>query len=175
MAVRAIRHKAVLPQGAPRRAAVPTGSRTIQPLARAADTKPMSAPRIPAALAGIAAIFALLVCSCSSGSSSAPTAPGPGPSQAGTRFNFSFPATGVSHTYVFPDTGDWNYLCLKHGVDGMRGTVFVRASSLRDSAYVRVGWGGNRVFSPDTVTIRPNGIVRWMNVSTDPEHTATDN
>ncbi len=133
----------------------------------------MNAHRIPAAVAGLAAAFVLLVCSCSGGSGSSPTAPSPAP-PAGTRFNFSFPATGVSHTYVFPDTGDWNYLCLKHGVDGMRGTVFVRASSLRDSAYVRVGLGGSRVFSPDTLTIRPNGTVRWMNVSADLEHTATD-
>ncbi len=88
-------------------------------------------------------------------------------------FNFSFPGTGISHTYTFPDTGDWHYLCLKHGVDGMKGTVFVRASSLRDSALVHVGQGGNKVYSPDTVTIRPNGTVRWINVSSDIEHTAT--
>jgi plastocyanin len=57
----------------------------------------------------------------------------------------------------------------------MRGTVFVRASSLRDSAYVQVGFGGATVYSPDTVTIKPNGTVRWKNVSTDVQHTATSN
>ena len=55
----------------------------------------------------------------------------------------------------------------------MKGTVFVRASSLRDSAYVQVGKNGAKVYSPDTVTIKPNGTVRWKNVSSDPEHTAT--
>ena len=107
----------------------------------------------------IVATFALLLCNCSGGSSStpsAPTAPGPTP-PPGTTFNFSFPGTGISHTYTFPDTGDWHYLCLKHGVDGMKGTVFVRASSLRDSALVHVGRGGNKVYSRDTVTIRPTG------------------
>lgn len=117
----------------------------------------------------LAALLALCLAGCSGKSSTAPAAGTP----VGSSFNFSFPANGVSHTYVFTQAGDFRYTCLKHGKDGMRGTVFVRESSLRDSAYVRVGFGGGRVFSPDTVTVRPNGTVRWMNVSTDPDHTAT--
>jgi plastocyanin len=135
----------------------------------------MSTPRAATGLLCLAGILALLLCDCSGGSGGTPTAPGAAPPPVGSSFNFSFPATGVSHTYTFPDTGDWHYLCLKHGIEGMKGTVFVRASSLRDSAYVRVGLGGAKVYSPDTVTIRPNGTVRWMNVSTDVEHTATSN
>jgi plastocyanin len=134
-----------------------------------------------------AMLLVATLCNCSGGSGgsgNAPTAPAPGPGgtpppppppPVGTTFNFAFPGHGISHTYSFPDTGDWHYLCLKHGVDGMRGVVFVRASSLRDSALVSVGQGGNKVYFPDTVTIRPNGHVRWVNVSTDPEHTATSN
>ena len=121
----------------------------------------------------LAATLALLQGGCSSKSSTAPASSAPG--NLGKTFNFSFPATGVSHTYTFPSTGDWNYLCLKHGLDGMRGTVFVRESSLRDSALVQVGMGGNKVYFPDTVTVRPNGVVRWKNVSADVEHTATSN
>ena len=93
----------------------------------------------------------------------------------GQIFNFRFPGTGVSHAFTFTQAGDWHYLCLKHGVDGMRGTVFVRENSLNDSALVQVGKGGQRVYFPDTVTIRPNGVVRWTNTSTDLEHTATSN
>jgi hypothetical protein len=138
-------------------------------------------PRSHSAIAwlGLVTALALVLCNCSGGSGGSPNSPtAPGtttPPPIGGTFNFSFPATGVSHTYAFPDTGDWKYLCLKHGKDGMKGTVFVRASSLRDSAYVRVGLGGAKVYSPDTVTIRPNGTVRWMNVSSDVEHTATSN
>lgn len=139
-----------------------------------ADNAGMTTPRSAPTLLGLAGVLALLLCDCAGGSGSGPTAPANTP-PVGSVFNFSFPATGVSHLYTFPDTGDWHYLCLKHGVDGMKGTVFVRASSLRDSAYVQVGLGGARIYSPDTVTIRPNGTVRWMNVSSDVQHTATSN
>jgi plastocyanin len=140
---------------------------------RPADNAEMTASRNKTRLVGLAGALALLLCACSGGSGGTPTAPGGTPLPVGSSFDFRFPTTGVSHTYTFPDTGDWRYLCLKHGSQGMRGTVFVRASSLRDSAYVQVGLGGAKVYSPDTVTIRPNGTVRWMNVSTDVEHTAT--
>jgi plastocyanin len=135
----------------------------------------MIAPRRAPTLLGLAGALAIFACGCSGGSGGTPTSPGSAPPPPGASFDFSFPATGVSHTYAFPDTGDWHYFCLKHGIDGMRGTVFVRASSLRDSAFVQVGYGGATVYSPDTVTIRPNGTVRWMNVSTELGHTATSN
>jgi plastocyanin len=140
-----------------------------------ADNPAMTFLRSAFHRAAAAGVLALLLGGCSGGSGNAPTAPGGTPLPVGSSFNFSFPATGVSHTYAFPDTGDWHYLCLKHGSQGMRGTVFVRASSLRDSAYVQVGFGGATVYSPDTVTIKPNGTVRWKNVSTDVQHTATSN
>jgi plastocyanin len=80
----------------------------------------------------------------------------------------------VSKTFTFNAPGDWAYFCLKHGTQGMTGTVFVRESSLRDSALVQVGAAPTGIrYAPDTVTVKVGGTVRWVNVSTDPDHTAT--
>jgi plastocyanin len=80
----------------------------------------------------------------------------------------------VSKTYTFNTPGDWGYFCLKHGTQGMTGTVHVRESSLRDSALVQVGaLPTEQRYAPDTVTVKVGGKVRWVNVSTDPDHTAT--
>jgi len=98
------------------------------------------------------------------------TAPPPQP----PRFNFAYPGTGVSNSFTFGAEGDWGYFCLKHGTEGMTGTVFVRATSLRDSAYVQVGAPPtDKRFAPDTVTVKVGGKVRWVNVSGDPDHTTT--
>jgi len=97
------------------------------------------------------------------------TPPPPAPS-----FNFAFPGFGTSSSYTFDAEGDWSYFCLKHGVEGMTGTVYVRASSLVDSAVVQVGIAPTfKRYGPDTVTVKIGGKVRWVNVSTDPDHTAT--
>ena len=103
-----------------------------------------------------------------------PPPPPPPPPPPDPSFNFSFPGHGVSKTYTFNSAGDWAYFCLKHGTQGMQGTVFVRASSLRDSALIQVGAGPTEQrYAPDTVTVKVGGKVRWVNVSTDPDHTAT--
>ena len=156
-------------------------AKTVQGGNAIADETPMRTPRVVALSLAAASFVVLVIWGCSGGSGGAPaplpTGPGDttstGGPPVGSVFDFRFPGTGISHAYTFTQAGDWRYLCLKHGVDGMRGTVFVRESSLRDSALVHVGQGGNKVYFPDTVTVRVNGVVRWTNVSSDLEHTAT--
>ena len=128
--------------------------------------------------AGIATAIACFALGCSKGGGTTATAPGPGGTggtvdTVTTSFNFAFPRTGVSHRYVFAQAGDFSYLCLKHGSTGMRGTIYVRASSGQDSGVVSVSPRDNRRFSPDTLTIKPHGSVRWVNVSTADDHTVT--
>ena len=100
--------------------------------------------------------------------------PGSPPPPPAPSFNFSFPRPGTSNSYTFDAPGDWGYFCLKHGIDGMTGTVHVRESSTVDSALVQVGIAptGQR-YGPDTVTVKVGGKVRWVNVSTETDHTAT--
>jgi len=139
----------------------------------------------------------LVVCGCGGGgggsSVTSPTPPDttgtPPPDTTGTpppdstggpppppppSFNFAFPGTGTSNSYTFNAAGNWGYFCLKHGTQGMLGTIYVRESSTCDSALVQVGFGptGQR-YGPDTVTVKVGGRVRWVNVSTDKDHTAT--
>lgn len=99
---------------------------------------------------------------------SAPTQPPGG--VTGPTFDFRFPAQSVSHEFEFVEAGDWGYRCRPH-VD-MLGVVHVRETSTRDSALVTVGSGG-LLFDPDTVTIKLNGRIRWVNVSTVVNHTVT--
>lgn len=148
----------------------------------------MSASRTLATLALLAtllasALLAVFGCGGGGGGGSSVTSPTP-PDTTGTppdssvtpppTFNFSFPGHGVSKTYTFNSAGDWGYFCLKHGTQGMLGTVHVRESSLRDSALIQVGAGPTEQrYAPDTVTVKVGGKVRWVNVSTDPDHTAT--
>jgi plastocyanin len=148
----------------------------------------MSASRTLTTLALLAtllasALLAVFGCGGGGGGGSSVTSPTP-PDTTGTppdssvtpppTFNFSFPGHGVSKTYTFNSAGDWGYFCLKHGTQGMLGTVHVRESSLRDSALIQVGAGPTEQrYAPDTVTVKVGGKVRWVNVSTDPDHTAT--
>ena len=100
-------------------------------------------------------------------------------STGGPALSFTFPAAqvaavpGTSHDFQFTTVGTWNYHCAAHQAYGMAGTVIVSASSPTDSALVRVGPSDSLVFSPATVTIKQNGTVRWVNVSSMTIHTVT--
>lgn len=106
------------------------------------------------------------------GSSSKSTNPGGG-GGGGPTFNFTFPQTGTSHSFTFADAGTWNYHCTPHQGGGMTGTVVVNAGASLDSVVVQVGPGNAFAFSPASVTIRPNGYVRWVNASSMTNHTVT--
>ena len=115
--------------------------------------------------------IALPLASCGAGDH--PVAPGGGGAVGAppAPFNFSFPSTGHSVQLAFPVTGTFGYHCAKHGTMGMRGAVLVDSTGL-DSVVVGVGQSGN-AYSPAAVTIRPGGVVRWVNVSTRTDHTVT--
>lgn len=125
-------------------------------------------PRLRAA-ALLLSLAAVAVSSCSKQTSS-PTQPPA--AVTGPTFEFRFPAQGVSHEFVFTEAGDWGYDCRPHENSGMLGLIRVRETSTRDSALVAVGSGGLR-FSPDSVTIKLNGRIRWVNVSTAVNHTVS--
>ena len=124
--------------------------------------------RIASSVAALSALacLSLLAVGCSSKSSSAPAV------VSGPAFNFSFPATGVSHQLQFTDVGSWGYHCIPHA-SVMTGTVIVDASSVVDSALVQVGPGTATVFQPSSVTIKQNGFVRWVNTGSMTIHTVT--
>jgi plastocyanin len=122
---------------------------------------PMATKRLWGILAGLF----LAGCSGDDGPAAPPVVTGP-------TFDFSFPAQGVSHDFQFDEAGDWDYNCHPHRAHGMVGTIHVRESSTKDSALVAVGEGG-LFFVPDTVTIRTGGRIRWVNVSTTVDHTAS--
>jgi plastocyanin len=90
-----------------------------------------------------------------------------------TKFNFTFPGMGATHAFTFTQAGDWAYHCSTHQVDGMTGTIFVRASSTRTTANVAVGPFPTPTFVPDTVTIGINGVVTWVNPTSATNHTVT--
>lgn len=111
---------------------------------------------------------------CSKDNSAAPTGTVGGPS-----LSFTFPGAavgvtpGTSHTFQFTTVGSWNYHCTPHQSSGMSGTVNVSASSMVDSALIQVGPSDALVFSPPNVTIKQNGTVRWVNMSSMTIHTVT--
>ena len=130
-----------------------------------------------------------LASGCSKSTSPAPNNSGGG--TGGPTFNFTFPAAGTSiaspgtsHTFQFTTAGSWNYACNAHGACcNMTGVVIVSAAAPADSAVVEVGTGGGLVYHADigqtaggpanSVTIKPNGTVRWANVSSLGNHTVT--
>jgi plastocyanin len=116
--------------------------------------------------------FALVVI-IGCGGDDGPTNPGGGGGGGGPTFNFTFPATGVSHSLMFMDVGTWAYHCTPHGGSGMTGSITVDAGSAIDSVLVEVGPGNTFTFSPSSATIKPHGIVRWVNSSTMTNHTVT--
>ena len=130
-------------------------------------------------------LVAAVVASCSGGSSNS-TAPAPVP---GPNFSFAFPTTGslatpgTSNKRIFTaaEVGTWGYHCIPHQSAGMTGTVVVDAAATADSALVGVGANNafqfaqitNGAFGSSTVTIKPGGYVRWVNVSNMNTHTVT--
>ena len=105
--------------------------------------------------------FALLSAAALAASCSKKDSTSPGPT-----FSFTFPQTGTSNKLVFTDVGSWGYHCIPHGASGMTGTVVVNASSANDSVVVQVGPSNSLSFSPNSVSIKPGGYVRWVNAST---------
>jgi plastocyanin len=110
-----------------------------------------------------------------------PTGPPPTP---GPNFDFRFPAAGTvtspgtSNKRVFSadEAGSWDYRCTPHSGSGMTGTIKVVAGSPNESVFVRVGFNGTNEalqFNPAVVTIDTGGYVRWANVSSMTNHTAT--
>lgn len=113
-----------------------------------------------------ATVAALSGCSNDDSTTSPPVATGP-------NFDLRFPATGTSQQVSFITVGSWAYRCVPHAGGGMTGTVNVEAAAPNDSAVVQVGPGDALSFSPATVTIKPGGYVRWVNVSSMTNHTVT--
>lgn len=112
-------------------------------------------------------LIAALGSACSDSSTTQPE-----PIVTGPTFDFAFPAQGVSHEFVFTEAGDWAYDCRPHETGGMVGLIRVRESSPRDSALISVGTPPFRV-SPDSVTIKLGGTIRWVNTSTAVNHTVS--
>jgi plastocyanin len=117
-----------------------------------------------------------IVAACSKSTSPSDGTNGTG---SGPSFNFTFPATGTSSSFTFPNEGTFGYHCMVHGSSGMTGTVIVSASAsgTLDSAVVQVGRNASNApalaFNPSTVTVKPGGIVRWVNPGTATNHTVT--
>lgn len=110
------------------------------------------------------------------GGDDGPTNPGGGGGGGGgPTFNFTFPATGASHSLMFMDVGTWTYHCTPHGTQssGMHGDITVDAGSANDSVLIEVGPGNALVFSPSSATVKVHGIVRWVNSSSMTNHTVT--
>ena len=111
-----------------------------------------------------------VIAGCGGGSSKSTN---PGGGGGGPSFDLHFPATNASQQFTFADAGTWGYHCTPHQGSGMTGTVVVDAGSANDSALVQVGPGDALSYSPSTVTIKPGGHVRWVNVSSMTMHTVT--
>ena len=116
---------------------------------------------------------ALVVAACSKSTSPGYGTSGTVTTGGGPTFDMHFPATGTSQLFAFTTAGTWDYHCTPHGNLGMTGTVRVDTASVNDSAVVSVGPGNTLTFSPSSVTIKPNGYVRWVNASTMTIHTVT--
>ena len=68
---------------------------------------------------------------------------------------------GGSWVHVFANRGNYPYLCMRHATQ--QGTIVV-ADGAADSATVQIL--GSVGFAPPSVSIRPGGYVRWVNLST---------
>lgn len=125
-------------------------------------------------------IVALLILTAYASGCSKNNGTAPMGNTGGPAIDFTFPATGTSlanpgtsHQFQFTTEGTWAYHCIPHASSGMTGTVVVSAAAPADSAVVQVGAGDALAFSPSSVTIKPNGFVRWVNVSSMTIHTVT--
>lgn len=117
----------------------------------------------------IALVASLPVGCGSDGGGGGPTGP---PNPPGLTLAFTFPATGTSRLHAFTSAGVFDYRCGPHGGSGMTGRVTVDAGSSVDSAVVEVGLTGLN-FTPNAVTIKVGGYVRWVNKSGLTNHTVT--
>lgn len=112
------------------------------------------------------AIAGAIVSSCSD--SNSPSGPGGG---GGLEINSGNVPPGGVYQHVFAGTGTFPYHCTIHPV--MTGnSVTVSASSSNDSALVQIVSSSAPGFDPSSVTIKPGGHVRWINVHT-VTHTVT--
>ena len=124
----------------------------------------MSRPIVNLALLALLALAAGFA-SCTKSTSPYGGGGGSPPPAGGPSFNLLFNGLGVSQSFVFADAGSWGYHCAIHGVS-MSGTVVVSAGGA-DSALVSVGVDATNApaltYTPNTVTIKPGGTVRWVN------------
>jgi len=128
------------------------------------------------ALVAIALVGLLGAAACSK--SSSPTSPygGGGGGGGGGAPVLSLGPFGLSQSakVVFANAGTFGYHCIPHQSMGMVGTVQVDAAGA-DSQLVQIGPTGLLSFNPATAHIKPNGYVRWVNVSSFTIHTVTSN
>ena len=117
------------------------------------------------ALGLLVALAALSACSNDGGGG--PTAP-PNPNA----FNSGTMVPGESFSHTFPNAGSVGYRCDFHPV--MVGTITV-ATGQPDSAVVSIVNSTATGFSPATRSIRPGGVIRWVNNHMGVNHTATSN
>ena len=76
-----------------------------------------------------------------------------------------------NYVHVFAQAGRFDYHCAYHTNAHHReaGLVFVHDGG-QDSAFVSIIQGA---YHPDTVTVRPNGQVRWQNFDDGVHHSVT--
>jgi plastocyanin len=98
---------------------------------------------------------------------------GTNPPPAGSELNSGSIAPGVVFQHTFASAGSFPFHCTIHPV--MTGTVTVDAGSANDSAFVSIVSMTSTGFSPQSVTIKPGGHVRWLNNPGQPTHTVTSN
>ena len=119
------------------------------------------------ALAALLVFVALWVAACSKNDKST------NPPPPGAELNSGQLAAGKVFQHTFASAGSFPYKCTNHPV--MTGTVTVNASSANDSAFVSIVSMTATGFSPQSVTIKPGGHVRWLNNPGQPPHTVTSN
>ncbi|MBI1796202.1 MAG: hypothetical protein HYR74_04030 [Candidatus Eisenbacteria bacterium] len=122
---------------------------------------------VPALGLLLAGVFVIAI-SCSKS-----TSPAGGGGGGALELNSGTLVNGASYSHVFANAAVYGYHCQIHGT-GMAGSVTV-AGGGADSMLVSVGPGGTLSYSPNAVTIKPGGTVRWINVSGGTNHTVTSN
>ncbi len=118
------------------------------------------------------AIILAALAACSK--SSKPTSPYGGGTggTGGTSFSHGPFQAGQSAQRTFTAAANVGYHCAPHQSSGMVGTVQVDAMG-SDSQVVSIGPANTLTFSPSPAHIKPNGYVRWVNVSAMTNHTVT--
>jgi plastocyanin len=76
---------------------------------------------------------------------------------------------GAAYLHTFASAGSFPYHCNFHS--DMHGTVTVAAGGA-DSVVVTIANSTTTGFQPQTVTVKPTGYVRWINVTAQ-SHTVT--